>query len=106
MAGMPVMLMAAGRDADLFSFRSGPRGGQSDDVGQFTIAGVPAGSYLLSAGGGGGVFGSSDEIFIDSTGTPRARPASSTPAPEPGTIEVTVRDGNVTGLRLIVHKSR
>lgn len=102
LAGAMVMLMDGPGDS-LFSLATGPRGmSQSDAGGRFSFGEVPAGSYTLQAsGGGGGFFGISGDFIIDSSGTPRAGPSRPRP-PVPGTIEVSVRNANVTDLKLVM----
>jgi len=82
---------------------------QSDASGRFTFGDVPAGSYTLrvdNGPGGLGVFGVSDTFGIDGDGTPRAAPGRAKPAPEPGTLEVTVENENVGDLKIIVRGSQ
>ena len=106
LAGAMVMLMDGPGDS-LFSLATGPRGmSQSDAGGRFSFGEVPAGSYTLQAsGGGGGFFGISGDFIIDSSGTPRAGPSRPRPAPERGTIEVTIENENVGDLKLVVPRS-
>jgi protocatechuate 3,4-dioxygenase beta subunit len=107
-AGAMVMLMDAPHGTDsLLSLTMGPRGIiQSDASGRFTLGDVPAGSYTLRAddgGGAGGIGGFFTASFgIDSGGTPRGDPNRPTPSLEPGTIEVTVDNANVSDLKIVV----
>jgi hypothetical protein len=76
---------------------------QSDAGGRFTFGDVPAGAYTLRADAGGvGAFSFRDTFGIDSDGTPRGDPSRPEPAREPGTIEVTVDNADVSDLRIVV----
>ena len=85
---------------------------QSDAGGRFTFGDVPAGAYTLraDAGSGGGIgafgFGFTDTFGIDIDGTPRGDPSRAKPAREPGTIEVTVDNADVSDLRIVVTGSQ
>ena len=108
-AGAMVMLMSGRTGTDsLFFLSMGPPGmSQSDASGRFSFGEVPAGSYTLRASGdGGGFFGISDDFIIDGGGTPRAVPNRPRRAPEPGTIEVTIDDSNVSDLTIVVPRSQ
>jgi hypothetical protein len=105
MEGAMVMLMSGRRGHDsLLALTMGPLGmSPSDASGRFVFADVPAGSYTVqSSGGGGGFFAMSDDFIIDGSGTPREGPARRTPAPEPGTIAVTIDHASVDDLKLVV----
>jgi hypothetical protein len=104
-----VMLMDGPRGTDaLLSLTVGPRGmSESDAAGRFAFGDVPAGSYTLRAfDGPGGFFGITEDFIIDGGGTPRAGPGRPISAPEPGTIEVTVENANVSGLKIVVAGSQ
>jgi hypothetical protein len=78
---------------------------QSDAGGRFTFGDVPAGAYTLRADAGSGGafgFGFTDTFGIDIDGTPRGDPSRPKPAREPGTIEVTVDNADVSDLRIVV----
>jgi carboxypeptidase family protein len=116
-AGAPVtnavvMLMGGRRGTDLLlSLVVGPPlMSQSDAGGRFTFGDVPAGVYTLRAdagfGGGIGAFGFTDTFGIDIDGTPRGDPSRPSPAREPGTIEVTVDNADVSDLRIVVTGSQ
>ena len=101
--GAMVMLMGGRGTNSLLGLIMGPEGmSPSDAGGRFTFGGVPAGSYTLRASAGGGFLATSDDFIIDGSGTPREGPARRTPAPEPGTIEVTIENANVSDLKLVV----
>jgi uncharacterized GH25 family protein len=111
-ANAMVMLVGGQRGTDLLlSLVVGPaRMSQSDAGGRFTFGDVPAGSYTLRAdagfGGGIGAFGFTDTFWIDIDGTPRGDPSRPKPAREPGTIEVTVDNADVSDLRIVVTGSQ
>jgi carboxypeptidase family protein len=107
-ADVMVILMDGRRDTDsLLSLSMEPRGmSQSDASGRFAFGDVPAGSYSLRAGGGVGFFGISADFVIGSDGTPRAGPSRPRSAPEPGTIEVTIENASVSGLKIVVPRSQ
>jgi hypothetical protein len=110
-ANAMVMLMGGQRGTDLLlSLVVGPPlMSQSDAGGRFTLGDVPAGAYTLraDAGSGGiGAFGFTDAFNIDSDGTPRGDPSQPKPAREPGTIEVTVDNADVSDLRIVVTGSQ
>jgi hypothetical protein len=111
-ANAMVMLMGGQRGTDLLlSLVVGSvLMSQSDASGQFTLSDVPAGPYTLRAdagvGGGVGAFGVTDTFGIDIDGTPRRDPSRSKPAREPGTIEVTVDNADVSDLRIVVTGSQ
>jgi hypothetical protein len=98
-----------GTDA-ILSLAMGPRGmSPSDAAGRFAFEDVPAGSYTLRASygsGSGGFFFVGDDFIIDGDGTPRAGPSRPRPAPEPGTIEVTIENANVSDLKIVVPGNR
>jgi hypothetical protein len=80
---------------------------QSDASGRFAFGEVPAGSYTLRASDGpGGFFGITEDFIIDGGGTPRTGPGRPRPAPEPGTIEVTIENANVSDLKIVVPGNR
>jgi len=112
LAGVMVMLMTAAQPgADSLRFLAmGPPGmTQSGANGRFVFSDLPAGSYTLRAGEGGiGAFADvHDEFFtIDRDGTPRTDPSRQQPVRPPGTIEVTIESSNVTGLKIVVPRSR
>ena len=99
-------MLMGGRGTDLFfSLMLGPPlMSQSDAGGQFTIANVPPGAYTLRANTGFGIntFGVTDSFGIDVDGTPRGDPSRPIPARDPGTIEVTVDNTDVSDLRIVV----
>jgi hypothetical protein len=107
-ANAMVMLMGGQRGIDLLlSLVVGPPlMSQSDAEGRFTLGDVPAGAYTLRAdagiGAGIGAFGFTDTFGIDVDGTPRGDPSRPKPAREPGTIEVTVDNADVSDLRIVV----
>ena len=109
-----VMLMGGRRGTDLLlSLVVGPSlMSQSDAGGRFTFGDVPAGAYTLraDAGSGGGIgafgFGFTDTFGIDIDGTPRGDPSRPEPAREPGTIEVTVDNADVSDLRIVATGSQ
>jgi protocatechuate 3,4-dioxygenase beta subunit len=106
--GAMVMLMRGRRGTNsLLALSMGPEAmSPSDASGRFTFGGVPAGSYTVRAsGGGGGFFATSDDFIIDGSGTPREGPPRRAPAPEPGTIDVTIENANVSDLKLVVSGS-
>jgi len=113
-ANAMVMLMGGQRGTDfLLSLVAGqPLMSQSDAGGRFTFGDVPAGAYTLraDAGSGGGIgafgFGFTDTFGIDIDGTPRGDPSRPKPAREPGTIEVTVDNADVSDLRIVVTGSQ
>jgi hypothetical protein len=108
-AGAMVMLMGGdgrGPDPLRFLIMGSPGMSQSDASGRFTFGDVPAGSYTLRAGqGAAGIFARSEDFVIDGDGTPRAGPIGPEPAPQPGTIEVTVENANVSDLKIVVPAS-
>jgi len=107
-----VMLLDGQRGTDLFlSLIVGPPlMSQSDASGRFTFGGIPAGAYMVRAGGGSGIgafaFGFSDTFGIGRDGTPRSDPNRPKPVPEPGTIEVTVENADISDLEIVVAGSR
>ena len=112
-ANAMVMLMGGQRGTDLLSLVVGqPLMSQSDAGGRFTFGDVPAGAYTLRAdaefGGGIGAFGFgfTDTFGIDIDGTPRGDPSRPKPAREPGTIEATVDNADVSDLRIVVTGSQ
>jgi hypothetical protein len=110
-ANAMVMMMGGQRGTDfLLSLVMGPPlMSQSDASGRFTFGDVPAGAYTVRADagfGGIGAFGFSDTFGIDSDGTPRGDPSRPKPAREPGTIEVTVDNADVSDLRIVVTGSQ
>jgi carboxypeptidase family protein len=109
-ANAMVMLMGGQGGTDFFlSLVVGtPLMSQSDASGRFTFGGVPAGAYTMRAdtGGGIGFFGVTDAFGIDSDGTPRVDPSQPKPPREPGTIEVSVENGDVDDVRVVVPGSR
>jgi len=113
-ASAMVMLMGGQRGTDLLlSLVVGSAlMSQSDASGRFTFGDVPAGAYTVraDAGSGGGIgafgFGFTDTFGIDIDGTPRGDPSRPTPAREPGTIEVTVENADVSDLRIVVTGSQ
>jgi hypothetical protein len=110
-ANAMVMLMDGSSGTDRFALLTlGPQDmSQSDDSGRFTFGSVPAGSYTVRADGGFGglgAFGFGDSFIIDGGGTPRTDPGSPRRAQEPGTIEVTVENANVSDLKIVVSRSR
>lgn len=107
-ANAMVMLMGGQRGTDLLlSLVVGPSlMSQSDAGGRFTFGDVPAGAHTLRADAGFGAFGFTDAFGIDIDGTPRSDPSRPKPAREPGTIEVTVDNADVSDLRIVVTGSQ
>ena len=110
-ANAMVMLMGGQRGTDLLlSLVVGSAlMSQSDADGRFTLRNVPAGAFTLRADaglGGAGAFGFTDAFNIDSDGTPRGDPNRPKPAREPGTIEVTVDNADVSDFRIVVTGSQ
>ena len=104
-----VMLMPDLREgASLASFATGAHAStESDANGAFTLEGVPSGNYtvMIAEGMGGiGAFASSSRIIINDTGTPIADTGAVFPLPAPsrGAIAITVRDADVTDVKLVV----
>jgi hypothetical protein len=110
-ANAMVMLMGGQRGTDLLlSLVVGSAlMSQSDADGRFTLSDVPAGAYTLRADagfGGIGAFGFTDAFNIDRDGTPRGDTSQPKPAREPGTIEATVDNADVSDLRIVVTGSQ
>lgn len=78
----------------------------SDARGMFVIGGVPAGSFTLKAVTDGSFVVDSYFQFVidDRDGIPRTTTAP--PQPEPGSLDVTVSDSNVTDLKIVVKRPR
>ena len=105
------MLMPSVRDGVSFaSFATGANGSaQSIENGTFALDGIPAGVYtVITTAGGGGVFQSFTNIVFNGSGTPLALADKNHPMPEPslGTVEISVKDADVTDLRLVVKKKQ
>jgi hypothetical protein len=111
-ANAMVMLMEGQRGPDLLlSLVAGPPlMSPADAAGRFTFGDVPAGAYTLRAdagfGGGIGAFGFTDTFGIDIDGIPRGDPSRPKPAREPGTIDVSVDNADVSDLRIVVTGSQ
>jgi hypothetical protein len=107
-ANAMVMLMSGRGGTDfLLSLVMGPLMSPSDASGRFSFGAVPAGTYTVRADiGGVGFFGVTDTFGFDGDGTPRSGPGQSKPAAEPGTIELSVDNADVSDLRIVVAGSQ